>query len=144
MTIQTAAITGCEPLIQLHEILLRAPGIYGARFSGAGFRGCCLAFVEADRADEAASFVREEYRKVQPKLASQISKGKEVLICEAGDCARVIWNAFLNHTSICSLISLQFVFYSFFACNLQYVFIGVICCIELLNILWFHTIKKIR
>lgn len=81
---------GCEPLIQLHEILLRAPGIYGARFSGAGFRGCCLAFVEADRADEAASFVREEYRKVQPKLASQISKGKEVLICEAGDCARVI------------------------------------------------------
>ncbi|XP_065624091.1 galacturonokinase [Quercus suber] len=81
--------SGCEPLIQLYEILLRAPGVFGTRFSGAGFRGCCLAFVDADRADEAASFVREEYRKVQPKFASQIND-KEVMICEAGDCARVI------------------------------------------------------
>ncbi|XP_050260904.1 galacturonokinase isoform X13 [Quercus robur] len=81
--------SGCEPLIQLYEILLRAPGVFGTRFSGAGFRGCCLAFVDADRADEAASFIREEYRKVQPKLASQIND-KEVMICEAGDCARVI------------------------------------------------------
>ena len=82
-------VVGCEPLIQLYEILLRAPGVFGTRFSGAGFRGCCLAFVDADRADEAASFIREEYRKVQPKLASQIND-KEVMICEAGDCARVI------------------------------------------------------
>ena len=90
MTNQTVMIVvGCEPLIQLYEILLRAPGVFGTRFSGAGFRGCCLAFVDADRADEAASFIREEYRKVQPKLASQIND-KEVMICEAGDCARVI------------------------------------------------------
>uniref|UniRef100_A0A0R0IG43 GHMP kinase C-terminal domain-containing protein n=1 Tax=Glycine max TaxID=3847 RepID=A0A0R0IG43_SOYBN len=81
---------GCEPLIQLYEILLRAPGVLGARFSGAGFRGCCLAFVEADLATEAASFVRREYLKVQPELASQISKDTAVLICESGDCARVI------------------------------------------------------
>ncbi|KHN16690.1 Galacturonokinase [Glycine soja] len=81
---------GCEPLIQLYEILLRAPGVLGARFSGAGFRGCCLAFVEADLATEAASFVRSEYLKVQPELASQISKDTAVLICESGDCARVI------------------------------------------------------
>ncbi|XP_040873778.1 uncharacterized protein [Glycine max] len=79
---------GCEPLIQLYEILLRAPGVLGARFSGAGFRGCCLAFVEADLATEAASFVRREYLKVQPELASQISKDTAVLICESGDCAR--------------------------------------------------------
>ncbi|KAK2980487.1 hypothetical protein RJ640_007743 [Escallonia rubra] len=81
---------GCEPLIQLHEILLRAPGVYGARFSGAGFRGCCIAFVDADCALEAASFVKNEYHKLQPKLASQINPETAVLICEAGDCARVI------------------------------------------------------
>ncbi|TKY60782.1 Galacturonokinase protein [Spatholobus suberectus] len=81
---------GSEPLIQLYEILLRAPGVLGARFSGAGFRGCCVAFVEAHLAAEAASFVRREYLKVQPELASQISKDTAVLICESGDSARVL------------------------------------------------------
>lgn len=82
--------SGCEPLIQLYNILRRAPGVYGARFSGAGFRGCCLAFVDADCASEAASFVEDEYRKVQPELANQINKGRAVIMCDAGDCARVI------------------------------------------------------
>ncbi|KAL1547926.1 galacturonokinase [Salvia divinorum] len=82
--------SGCEPLIQLYEILVKAPGVFGARFSGAGFRGCCIAFVDTDRASEAASFTRKEYTKVQPKLASQIDQDKMVLICDAGDCACVI------------------------------------------------------
>ncbi|KAL7189919.1 hypothetical protein ACSBR1_039539 [Camellia fascicularis] len=81
---------GCEPLIQLYEILLRAPGVYGARFSGAGFRGCCIAFVDDNCAIEAASFVRNEYKKLQPKLASQINQENVVLICDTADCARVI------------------------------------------------------
>lgn len=81
---------GCEPLKQLYEILLKAPGVYGTRFSGAGFRGCCLAFVDANLAEEAVTFVTEEYRKAQPKHASQIFTEKAALICDAGDCARVI------------------------------------------------------
>ncbi|XVF47593.1 hypothetical protein PTKIN_Ptkin03bG0122200 [Pterospermum kingtungense] len=81
---------GCEPLIQLYEVLLRAPGVLGARFSGAGFRGCCVALVDADRAAEAAKFVREEYPRLQPMLASQLNQDTAALICEAGDCARVI------------------------------------------------------
>ncbi|KAM3301167.1 galacturonokinase isoform X1 [Capsicum chacoense] len=85
---------GCEPLIQLYEVLLRAPGVLGARFSGAGFRGCCLAFVEADRAEEAASFVKNEYFKLQPNLASHLNQGPAVLICDASDSARVISNTF--------------------------------------------------
>ncbi|KAJ6992636.1 galacturonokinase [Populus alba x Populus x berolinensis] len=79
---------GCEPLKQLYEILLKAPGVYGTRFSGAGFRGCCLAFVDANLAEEAVTFVTEEYRKAQPKHASQIFTEKAALICDAGDCAR--------------------------------------------------------
>ncbi|XP_019446438.1 PREDICTED: galacturonokinase-like [Lupinus angustifolius] len=81
---------GSEPLIQLYEILLRAPGVLGARFSGAGFRGCCIALVEADLATEAASFVRREYLNLQPELASHTSDDKAVLICDSGDCARII------------------------------------------------------
>lgn len=69
---------------------MRAPGVLGARFSGAGFRGCCIALVEAHLATEAASFVRTEYLKAQPELASQISEDTAVLICDSGDCARVI------------------------------------------------------
>ena len=69
---------------------MRAPGVFGARFSGAGFRGFCVALVDVDRAAEAAKFVREEYPKLQPMLASQLKQDTAVLICEAGDCARVI------------------------------------------------------
>ncbi|XP_027343201.1 uncharacterized protein LOC113855768 [Abrus precatorius] len=79
---------GAEPMIQLYEILLRAPGVLGARFSGAGFRGCCVAFVEAHLATEAATFVRKEYLKVQPEFSSQIGNDM-VVICEPGDCARI-------------------------------------------------------
>ncbi|VVA97146.1 unnamed protein product [Arabis nemorensis] len=81
---------GAEPLIQLYKILLKAPGVYGARFSGAGFRGCCLAFVDAEKAEEAASYVKDEYEKAQPEFAKKLSGGKPVLICEAGDSARVL------------------------------------------------------
>lgn len=81
---------GAEPLIQLYEILLKAPGVLGARFSGAGFRGCCIALVKADSAAEAASYVRSEYMKVQPELASCINEETAVLICESGDCARIM------------------------------------------------------
>jgi galactokinase len=61
----------------------------GARFSGAGFRGCCIALVE-EHATEAASFVKKEYLKAQPELAGQISRDTAVLVCDSGDCARVI------------------------------------------------------
>lgn len=81
---------GCEPLIQLYKILITAPGVYGARFSGAGFRGCCVAFVKADYAEVAASFVKNEYCKLQPHLASHLNQKTAIVICDAGDCARII------------------------------------------------------
>ncbi|KAK8914056.1 Galacturonokinase [Platanthera zijinensis] len=81
---------GCEPMIQLYEILLRAPGVFGARFSGAGFRGCCLSFVDGSQAEEAAVFVQDEYSKAQPELVSQLPGGRVVILCEAGDSATVI------------------------------------------------------
>lgn len=84
-------LLGCEPMKQLYEILLKAPGVLGARFSGAGFRGCCLAFVDSDYTTEAASYVKNEYYKLQPVLASQTNPATAIVICDAGDCAQVIW-----------------------------------------------------
>ncbi|KAM0851294.1 hypothetical protein ACQ4PT_052512 [Festuca glaucescens] len=81
---------GSKEMIQLHEILLKAPGVLGARFSGAGFRGCCLAIVDSERAEEAAAYVRAEYEKAQPELVSKIPADRRVLVCEPGDSARVI------------------------------------------------------
>ncbi|VAH51226.1 unnamed protein product [Triticum turgidum subsp. durum] len=82
----------CE-MIQLYEILLKAPGVLGARFSGAGFRGCCLAIVESGRAEEAAAYVGAEYERAQPELVSKIPADRRVLVCEPGDSARVILHA---------------------------------------------------
>uniref|UniRef100_A0A0E0DI23 Galactokinase n=1 Tax=Oryza meridionalis TaxID=40149 RepID=A0A0E0DI23_9ORYZ len=81
---------GSKEMIQLYEILLKAPGVLGARFSGAGFRGCCLAVVESGHAEAAAAFVRAEYEKAQPELVSKIPPDRRVLVCEPGDGARVI------------------------------------------------------
>ncbi|CAN1291139.1 GALAK [Linum perenne] len=81
---------GCEALIKLYEIVVKAPGVYGGRFSGAGFRGCCIALVRTDYADEAAAFVKSEYTKAQPHLASQLNPDAFVLICEPADSARII------------------------------------------------------
>lgn len=71
---------------------MKAPGVLGARFSGAGFRGCCIALVDADLASEAALFVKAEYNKLEPELVGKITQEGEaaVLICESGDGARVI------------------------------------------------------
>ncbi|GAA0151211.1 carbohydrate kinase [Lithospermum erythrorhizon] len=81
---------GSPPLIHLYEIMVKAPGVYGTRFSGAGFRGCCLAFVDVDKASEAAAFVKKEYCKLQPELTGKMQEDKMVLICDAGGCACVV------------------------------------------------------
>lgn len=81
---------GSKEMIQLYEILLKAPGVLGSRFSGAGFRGCCLAIVDSDLAEEAAAYVGAEYEKAQPELVSKIPADRRVLVCEPGDSSRVI------------------------------------------------------
>ena len=38
--------TGSPELIELYNILKSTDGVYGARFSGAGFKGCCMALID--------------------------------------------------------------------------------------------------
>ncbi|KAJ1272679.1 hypothetical protein BS78_06G221500 [Paspalum vaginatum] len=94
---------GSKEMTQLYEILLKAPGVLRAWFSGAGFRrdcylGCCPAIVESDLAENAASYVRDEYEKAQPELLSKIPADRRVLVCEPGDSARVILPGHHHHS----------------------------------------------
>ena len=73
--------TGSPELIQLYEIMTRTEGIYGGRFSGAGFRGCCIALVDPALAERAAQNVVREYAKAFPQLAGKFSTH----ICHSAD-----------------------------------------------------------
>lgn len=77
---------GCPPLVDLYDILLATDGVYGARFSGAGFRGCCVALVAADAAQQAADAVLGRYRARQPQLADAAA----AFVCRSDDGARVL------------------------------------------------------
>jgi galacturonokinase len=75
---------GSPPLIDLYQILVRTPGVYGARFSGAGFRGCCVTLVAAESAAEAAERVQRAYAAAHPELAADAY----TLLCDSDDGAR--------------------------------------------------------
>jgi galactokinase len=70
----------------LYEILLATDGVYGARFSGAGFRGCCVALVATGAAEQAATSVLDRYRERQPQLADAAT----TFVCRTDDGARVM------------------------------------------------------
>ncbi|MFO7906904.1 MAG: galactokinase family protein [Pirellulaceae bacterium] len=61
---------GAPPLIDLYQALIETPGVFGARFSGAGFRGCCLALIDPSRSEEIASRVMRVHARRHPELAS--------------------------------------------------------------------------
>ncbi len=77
---------GSPPLIDLYQVLVETPGVLGARFSGAGFRGCCVALVEPEHAEAAADSVRQSYARQHPELA----EGAAVILCESADGASIV------------------------------------------------------
>ncbi|MBQ8529364.1 MAG: GHMP kinase [Clostridia bacterium] len=73
--------TGSPELKALYEIMLETDGIYGGRFSGAGFKGCCMAIIDPEREEEILSSVERKYVNMFPEL-----EGKFVsAICESAD-----------------------------------------------------------
>ena len=48
-------------------------GIYGGRFSGAGFKGCCMALIDPDKAEDIEAKVASEYLKSFPGLEGKYS-----------------------------------------------------------------------
>lgn len=59
---------GSPELIKFYEILSKLDGVYGTRFSGAGFRGCCMALINPDYEEEISEIVEKEYLKSFPEL----------------------------------------------------------------------------
>lgn len=75
--------TGSDDLKALYEIMKRTDGIYGGRFSGAGFKGCCMALIDPAFAEKIEEQVTREYLKSYPKLAGKYS----VHFCDSTDGA---------------------------------------------------------
>ncbi len=72
---------GCPELISLYNIMTETDGIYGGRFSGAGFKGCCMALVDPDKAEDVVAHVSERYLAIYPAL-----EGKYLAsICHSAD-----------------------------------------------------------
>lgn len=58
---------GSPELIALYKIMRETPGIYGGRFSGAGFKGACIALVDPTKEDEIRERVSREYLAQYPQ-----------------------------------------------------------------------------
>lgn len=73
--------TGSPELKKLYEIMTETEGIYGGRFSGAGFKGCCLAIIDPTYQDAIVETVTQKYIEAFPQLEGKYS----VHICESAD-----------------------------------------------------------
>lgn len=65
--------TGSRELIVLHEIMESTTGIYGGRFSGAGFNGSSIALIDPVHKDDIAGSIMERYLQVFPQLREKVS-----------------------------------------------------------------------
>ena len=77
--------TGSLELIELYEIMTHTKGIYGGRFSGAGFKGCCMALIDPDYEKEILEKVEREYLEMFPNLKGKYSAH----ICHTADGVRL-------------------------------------------------------
>ncbi len=73
--------TGSDELKKLYEIMTRTDGIYGGRFSGAGFKGCCMALIDPAFEESIREKVTTEYLKDFPLLEGKFS----VHICQSAN-----------------------------------------------------------
>ena len=73
--------SGAPEQIRLYHIMRETEGIYGGRFSGAGFKGCCMALIDPKYEETITDRVTREYLKAFPHLSDKFS----VHICESSD-----------------------------------------------------------
>ena len=73
--------TGSPELKKLYEIMTGTEGIYGGRFSGAGFKGCCMALIDPSMEEEILNRVMTEYTAAFPELKEKYSAH----ICHSAD-----------------------------------------------------------
>ena len=77
--------SGSPALVALYEILAEQPGVYGTRFCGGGFQGCCLALIDPRARDSALAALHERYIARHPELANCYS----IHLCKTTDSGSV-------------------------------------------------------
>ncbi len=77
--------TGSPELKTLYEIMTRTDGIYGGRFSGAGFKGCCMALADPAFEESILEKVEREYLAAFPALEGKYSAH----VCHSADGVRL-------------------------------------------------------
>ena len=73
--------TGSPELKALYEIMTQTDGIYGGRFSGAGFKGCCMALIDPAFEESIVETVSKRYLEIFPGLTGKYSAH----ICQSAD-----------------------------------------------------------
>ncbi len=64
---------GTAELVTLYQLLREAPGVFGARFSGAGFGGSCVALVDPAAREAIVDGVSRRYMESHPQAAAKAS-----------------------------------------------------------------------
>jgi galactokinase len=77
---------GCPEIITIFDILKETPGVYGARFSGAGYRGWCIGLVNPVYKERIRDKITSEYLKKYP----QHQDSYRICFCKTGDGARIL------------------------------------------------------
>ncbi|MDD3240595.1 MAG: galactokinase family protein [Lachnospira sp.] len=73
--------TGSEELKAIQDILENTEGVYGGRFSGAGFNGSSVALIDPEKKEKIAACVEEKYLSRFPKLKGKFS----IHFCKTAD-----------------------------------------------------------
>lgn len=78
--------SGSPRLTTLYEILCECPGVYGARFSGGGFRGSCIGLSDPNEREEIVAFIAERYPAAHADIAGLYS----IHFCQTSEAAHLM------------------------------------------------------
>jgi galactokinase len=76
---------GAPHLIEIFEILSDCPGVYGARFSGGGFRGACIGLSDPAARETIREAVQARYPARFPEMRDRF----RVYFCQPGGGAEL-------------------------------------------------------
>ncbi len=77
--------SGCPELITIYETLRESEGVYGARFSGAGYRGCCIGLIDPNHRES----IKARMDRVYPVRHPDFADVYRVFFSATADGARV-------------------------------------------------------
>ena len=77
---------GSPELIAIYNAMLTTDGIYGGRFSGAGFKGACIAIVDPNKKESIEREITQKYLEQYPQYKDSF----KVYFCKSDDGARFV------------------------------------------------------